>query len=177
MEELVERFFNGDTTTAEEARLYRLFRRKRLPAELERMRPMFAAFASMQCEEPRRVAIMRTLRRAAIGTAAALAIALCLTLYANFREDRALARLYGGSYVIENGRRIDDLSSIREDIEQTLDDARRIESRTHHDFIDNAEQEAEQARLADFIDNAEQEVLDNITDPEMQKEVEQMLNE
>ena len=119
------------------------------------------AFASMQCEEPRRVAIMRTLRRAAIGTAAALAITLCLTLYANFREDRALARLYGGSYVIENGRRIDDLSSIREDIEQTLDDARRIESRTHHDFIDNAEQE----------------VLDNITDPEMQKEVEQMLNE
>ena len=86
---------------------------------------------------------------------------MCLTLYANFREDRALARLYGGSYVIENGRRIDDLSSIREDIEQTLDDARRIESRTHHDFIDNAEQE----------------VLDNITDPEMQKEVEQMLNE
>ena len=161
MEELVERFFNGDTTTAEEARLYRLFRRKRLPDELERMRPMFAAFASMQCEEPRRVAMMRTLRRAAIGTAAALAIALCLTLYANFREDRALARLYGGSYVIENGRRIDDLSSIREDIEQTLDDARRIESRTHHDFIDNAEQE----------------VLDNITDPEMQKEVEQMLNE
>ena len=51
LEELVERFFNGDTTTAEEARLYRLFRRKRLPAELERMRPMFAAFASMQLRQ------------------------------------------------------------------------------------------------------------------------------
>lgn len=161
IERLAERFFLGETTLAEERRLYRLFSRKRLPAELERLRPAFAAFASMGSEEPRRTPIMRTLRRVAIGSAAALAVALCLAVYADFREDRALARLYGGSYVIENGRRIDDLSAIRGNIEQTLDDAQRIEERARHDFVGAAEQD----------------VLDNITDPEMQKEVELMLNE
>ena len=161
MERLAGRFFDGDTTVAEETRLYRLFRRKRLPAELERLRPVFAAFASMGREEPRRTPIMRTLRRAAVGTAAALALALCLALYSDYREDRALARLYGGSYVIENGRRIDDLGAIRGDIEQALDDARLIESRSRHSVVSNAEQE----------------VLDNSDDPEMQKEVERMLNE
>ena len=161
IEQMVDRFFLGETTLAEERRLYRLFRRKRLPSELERLRPAFAAFASMSYERPRRTPITATLRRVAIGTAAALAVALCIAAYADFREDRALARLYGGSYVIENGRRIDDLSAIRGDIERTLDDARRIENRATHDFIGAAEQD----------------VLDNITDPEMQKEVEQMLNE
>ena len=31
IERLVERFFDGETTTEEEARLYKVFRRKRLP--------------------------------------------------------------------------------------------------------------------------------------------------
>ena len=162
IERLVDKFFRGETTTAEERRLYRLFGRKRLPAGLERLRPMFEAFASMdRPDEARRARIVPMLRRAAVAAAAAVALVLCLTLYAGYHEDRALARLYGGSYVIENGRRIDDLSAIRGDIERTLDDARRIENRATHDFIGAAEQD----------------VLDNITDPEMQKEVEQMLNE
>ena len=161
IERLADRFFAGDTTNAEETRLYRLFRRKRLPAELERLRPVFAAFASMGDAQPRRTPIIRTLRRVAVGTAAALALALCLALYSDYRENRALARLYGGSYAIENRRRIDALGALRGDIEQALDDARRIESRS----------------ARDFIDSAEQDVLDNIDDPDMQKEVEQMLNE
>ena len=93
--------------------------------------------------------------------AAAVALVLCLTLYAGYHEDRALARLYGGSYVIVDGKRIDDLSVIRGDIEQTLNDARRIESHAE----------------AGFIDGAERDVLMSIDDPDVRREVEQMLNE
>ena len=69
--------------------------------------------------------------------------------------------LYGGSYVIENGRRIDDLTEIQDDIEQTLADSRRIEQHAKHNVIDHAEQD----------------VLNNISDPDMRREVENMLKE
>ena len=162
IERLVDKFFLGETTTAEERRLYRLFGRKRLPDGLERLRPMFEAFASMdRPDEARRARMVPMLRRAAVAAAAAVALVLCLTLYAGYHEDRALARLYGGSYVIVDGKRIDDLSVIRGDIEQTLTDARRIESHAE----------------AGFIDGAERDVLMSIDDPDVRREVEQMLNE
>ena len=73
-----------------------------------------------------------------------------------------LARLYGGSYVIENGKRIDDLSRIRSNIESTIEDAKRIEAQVN---------EAEVAK------NAKKEVLEGIDDPEMRRQIEEMLNE
>ena len=53
-ERLLQRFFDGETTLAEERRLYRLFSGKKLPAELEKYRPVMAAFGSMQAAEGRR---------------------------------------------------------------------------------------------------------------------------
>ena len=150
IERLMQRFFDGETTTEEEARLYRVFRRKRLPHSLERMRPVMEAFGSMEARAPRRAMTASIVRRAlAVGTA----------VYSDYREEQSLARLYGGSYIIENGRRTDDLRAIHDDIERTLADSRRIEKRAGQNVIDRAEQD----------------VLDNISDPDMRREVELML--
>lgn len=161
IEQLVERFFDGETTTEEEARLYRVFRRKRLPDSLERMRPVMEAFGAMSEEKPRHAVTVSMIRRALMSAAAVLALAVGIAIYSDYREEQSLARIYGGSYVIENGRRIDDLRTIRGDIEQALADSRRIEQRAEHNVIDRAEQD----------------VLNNISDPDMRREVELMLNE
>lgn len=161
IERLVERFFDGETTTEEEARLYKVFRRKRLPDSLERMRPVIEAFDSMSEEKPQRAKTVSIVRRALMGAAAMLALIVGIAIYSNYHEEQSLARIYGGSYVIENGRRIDDLSAIQDDIERALADSRRIEQHAEHNVIDRAEQD----------------VLDNISDPDMRDEVEKMLNE
>lgn len=161
IERLVERFFDGETTTEEEARLYKVFRRKRLPDSLERMRPVMEAFSSMSEEKPQRAKTVSIVRRALMGAAAMLALIVGIAIYSNYNEEQSLARIYGGSYIIENGRRIDDLSAIQDDIEQALADSRRIEQHAEHNVIDRAEQD----------------VLDNISDPDMRDEVEKMLNE
>ena len=152
IERLMQRFFDGETTTEEEARLYRVFRRKRLPHSLERMRPVMEAFGSMEARAPRRAMTASIVRRV-------LALAVGTAVYSDYREEQSLARLYGGSYIIENGRRTDDLRAIHDDIERTLADSRRIEKRAGQNVIDRAEQD----------------VLDNISDPDMRREVELML--
>lgn len=159
IERLMQRFFDGETTTEEEARLYRVFRRKRLPHSLERMRPVMEAFGSMEARAPRRAMTASIVRRVLAGAAAVLALAVGTAVYSDYREEQSLARLYGGSYIIENGRRTDDLRAIHDDIERTLADSRLIEKRAGQNVIDRAEQD----------------VLDNISDPDMRREVELML--
>ena len=126
IERLIGKFFDGETTLREEQRLYEFFARRSVPARLQGYREVFAGFASMQAGEPRRLKLRRVLMRVA---AVALIVVSAVVAYAGYREDRHLARLYGGSYVIENGHRIDDLSEIKDDIEKALDDAGRIERR------------------------------------------------
>lgn len=160
-ERLVRRFFDGETTLAEERRLYRLFSRKGLPPELGKYRPVFAAFGSMQADSGRRARLVPILRRAVCGVAVALLLIFGVSAYIDYREDKALARLYGGSYVIENGVRTDDLGRIRGDIEQALADAERVEKRIGQGSV---------------IDRAEADVLGGIDDPELRRQVEDMLN-
>ena len=160
-ERLVRRFFDGETTLAEERRLYRLFSRNGLPPGLEKYRPVFAAFGSMQAGKGRRARLVPILRRAVCGVAAAVLLLLGVWAYIDYREDKALARLYGGSYVIENGVRTDDLGRIRGDIERALADAERVEKRIGQGSV---------------VDRAEADVLGGIDDPELRRQVEDMLN-
>ena len=162
IDRLIGKFFDGETTLREEQRLYEFFARRSVPARLQGYREVFAGFASMQAGEPRRLKLRRVLMRVAAAAAVALIVVSAVVAYAGYREDRHLARLYGGSYVIENGHRIDDLSEIKDDIEKALDDAGRIERRISS---------------ANVADNAEQEVLNSIDDPSERRRISEMLND
>ena len=115
----------------------------------------------MQAGEGRRARLVPVFRRAVCGIAAAVLLLLGVWAYIDYREDKALARLYGGSYVIENGVRIDDLGRIRGDIERALADAERVEKRVGQGSV---------------ADRAEADVLGSIDDPELRRQVEDMLN-
>lgn len=159
-ERLIERFFNGDTSLAEERRLYRTFLRRSLPPELEKYRSVFRGFASMSAGNGHKARLMPVIRRAVCASAVALVLILGVSAYLNYNEDRMLARVYGGSYIIENGRRIDDLSRIKTDIEAVLLDAERIEARVAQ---------------SSPVEQAEQDVLNSIGDPAERQRIMKLL--
>lgn len=164
---LIDRYFEGDTTIEEERRLYAFFKRDRIPAEFSEYTEMFRDLAAVGDVPAPAVQKKPAYRlpmfwlRAAASAAAVVAIVFGVRLAGNISEENALAKLYEGSYVIVDGQRIDDLREIKSSIKATLHDASRLEHRM--------------ASLQ-TVEGAEQDVLKNVSDPQMKKEIEQLLN-
>lgn len=112
--ELVALFFAGDTTPAEENRLYEFYSSASfLPGDLEQYRHMFSWYSSL----PKTAEPHHGKRRWAYvgGMAAALAalVAVGAVLIANSSKfENRLYSAYAGSYVVHKGKRISDLSKI-----------------------------------------------------------------
>ena len=153
---LVERFLDGETTLAEEKQLYDYFSQNENVDEsllpyAEYFRDL-AVLPSPQKEEKPRKRPRWTIRwtQWAVGAAAAVLISLGgMWLYTQ-QEEQHLAQLYGGSYMIVDGKRNDNLREIKDDIRQTLADAQQIERQADGQAV---------------IEEAEQEVLESIGDP------------
>lgn len=165
---LVDRFFDGETTVKEERKLYAYFQNAEIPESLQEYREMFldmaavdTEFMAMQTRKPK-FKFLPVWSRIAIGTAAMIAIVFGATLFVNHIEENKLANLYGGSYVIVNGQRIDDLRKIKNTINETLSDAEKLENKV--------------ANLQ-TIDDVENEVLQNVKDLQQRKLMEQMLKD
>ena len=95
------------------------------------------------------------------GIAASLLV--CITVYSllqNHHERQQFAATYEGSYVIQDGKRIDDLSLIKTDIEHAISQAESME--THME-----EQNA-------AVDAAEEDILKHAS-PEQRAELEEMM--
>lgn len=159
LQRLVDRYLEGGTTLDEERQLFRAFASGRYPAELEEYAAMFrgcAAVAGIKPEEVRTPARRRIIRIALTATTGvAAAVLLYLTLATNMRRAE-LERVYGGSYVIVNGERIDDLSKIMPQIERTLADAEAVERKLEEQRVVNR---VENDMLNDISDPAEREMI------------------
>lgn len=95
------------------------------------------------------------------GIAASLLV--CITVYSllqNHHERQQFAATYEGSYVIQDGKRIDDLSLIKTDIEHAISQAESME--THME-----EQNA-------AVDAAEEDILKHAS-PEQRAQLEEMM--
>lgn len=165
---LIDRFTAAETTLTEEQTLYSYFRQTHIPAELEPYREMFCGYQALQlnsAEEPVQACKARTLPlrlRIAVGIAASvLLIVGTFSLY-RIHEEHQLANLYEGSYMIVNGKRIDNLSSIKKHIEQTLATADMIEKKV-----------AEKNE----VKKAERDVLESVDNPEEREKIMQILND
>ena len=112
---LVERFLDGATTPAEEREIYAYFARHRDLGELETYRAMFRWYASLPQTAARRPRVRRRVWWSAAGVAAATAVAVWAGLsFGTPRTavDSELYARYRGSYVVQDGKRITDLSVI-----------------------------------------------------------------
>ena len=125
---LIGKFFDGETSLEEESRLYDYFRQESLPASLQPYRELFAGLQAVSLppaalHQGRRKPL---LLRWAVGTAASLVVLITAAGLWQQHSQQLLARQYEGSYMIVNGRRIDNLSEMKPTIEQTLAEADRI---------------------------------------------------
>lgn len=164
---LVERFFDGDTSPAQEQAIYDYYATHQgLPDDLERYRPMFGWYSAMSSPVRRR----RPLPRFA-GIAAALAMLVVVGVVlvrSGSSADERLYASYRGSYVIRDGQRIDDIQLIYSNLacaEQMADS-----------LIDLADREArniEQSPDDILVDRA----LDGIDDPELALEIKKAILE
>ena len=163
LQRLVDRYLEGGTTLDEERQLFRAFASGRYPAELEEYAAMFrdcAAVAGIKPEEVRTPARRRIIRIALTATTGVAAVLLCLTLATNMRRAE-LERVYGGSYVIVNGERIDDLSKIMPQIERTLADAKAVERRIEENGV---------------VERVENDMLNDISDPAEREMIRQLIS-
>lgn len=164
---LVERFLDGDTNLAQEQAIYDYYAsHPSLPDDLEQYRPMFGWYSAMSPVRRRRQPWLRY-----TGIAAAMALLVVVGLAhvrSDINADERLYASYQGSYVIRDGRRIDDVRLIYSNLagaEQMADS-----------LIDLADREArsiEQSPDDILVDEA----LAGIDDPELALEIKKAILE
>lgn len=120
------------------------------------------AAALSYTEEPYLVPRRRLtlLRRVSVAAAAAVLIVAGFFVADDIRYRNRLSSLYGGSYMIVDGRRVDNLKEILPHIESTLRLAENMEKHAGGDATIRA---------------AEQNVLDNISDPAERERIGRLL--
>lgn len=125
IENLVERFFEGQTSNEEERVLYEFFARPDIPAHLERYREVFGYFErgiALELGEALewRMPAKRSPDKRKIGWAIAVcAVASLLLLLLNtvFMNPDASFNPYEGSYIVRNGVVVTDIEKIRPELE------------------------------------------------------------
>ena len=183
---LMERFFEGRTTLEEEQELYGFFRKENLPQDLLPYKDMFLDFSALTLtgqeaallspdklpSQPAtkditaRPAPIRQRRTRSIylkysmGIAATLLLAVLIGWGVNTRQERQLAALYEGSYMIVNGKRTDKLTRIHPEIERTLAKAEKIEQDLSAEAL---------------IQTAEEEILNGIEDEAERERIRQLM--
>jgi len=190
---LLERFFEGQTTNDEEQLLYDFFRRDDLPDEWLQYKPVMKYFESGLADEivdseqtdmpplqieKKNVISLAKMRKHWItwsGIAASILLILFTTLY--LFTDNDPVDPFAGSYIIRNGVRITDLDLIRPELEAAVQKGLKMEQETDRLF----------EQLSQFDDNQEVQmikqmrehnnrILDNIRDEDVRKEVEEIIN-
>ena len=91
---LTERFFDGETSLAEEQELYRLFREGDVPEDLMQYKELFAGFESIRLPQQKN---SRSNWRQAIGIAASVLVlfAIGTMLLAKQSNDECVVYIYG----------------------------------------------------------------------------------
>lgn len=165
---LIEKFLDGETTLAEETTLYRFFQSGQVPSELRPYRMMFNDYAELpSCNtnrdvkrEPRRIDYRHRNHWLRIVVAASLLLLIGAFVGFYLHREQMVAQTYAGSYMIVDGKRIDNWQKIKPKVKATLKEADKIERKVESEYV---------------INEAEGEVLENITDPQQRAELENLL--
>lgn len=159
---LIDRFMAAETTLDEEQQLYDYFARPDVAPELEPYRTMFAGYAALatvpvslpkevrpEAKPHRGIMYSLSVRRWWIGVAASVALLVATVAGVWLHGSEMFYRYHRGSYMIVEGRCIDDPWILRRHVRRVLADAEVIEYEAARDVS---------------IESIEQDVLDMIPD-------------
>lgn len=136
IEQLLERFFDGQTSNAEEQELYSFFNSPAVPEALKPYQPVFGYFETGIKEELnekdtngkhflRKLSLKKWLW---IGACAAASI-LFFLVYSYHTDRPDTFNPYEGSYIVRNGIRITDMEQIMPELESTVRETERSQRR------------------------------------------------
>jgi hypothetical protein len=137
MEELIERFFEGQTSNKEEQELYAFFSDENIPEHLTSCRQVFAYFESGAKEEDaasklflnannanntnsRKYYTVDKNKKIWASIAASILLLISFGIY-HFAQEKEY-NPYEGSYIIRNGVKITDPKIVIPEIEKTIDE-------------------------------------------------------
>lgn len=172
---LTEKFFDGITTLEEEKTLYSYFSGDDIEQSLIPLQDMFRDLAalnssvtadsiptSVPATAKRPKAKWRNMWTAFAAAAAAILLLVIVKTQTGRHEEQQLAALYEGSYMIVDGKRIDDLREIKNEIEKNLSEAEQIERLMTAD---------------DMARKAELDVLSVMQTEEEREKIEKLIND
>lgn len=183
IEELVERFFDGRTSNAEEQELYAFFGSDRVPEHLAHFKPMFGYFesglaqeveASTEVRESVKPLPMRT-RIVMICTSVAAVVLLFLLLQPLFTPRQSEPDPFEGSYIVRNGERIDNLDLIRPELELKMQLALMQEERVERLLAMDSEAEDPMALMEQELKTQYCEIIHQFADEHVRQEVKEIL--
>lgn len=183
IDELLERFFDGETSNAEEQQLYSFFARLDVPDRLKQYKPVFGYFetglareitGTTSSETSRKVSLSVKKGRWILGACAAVLLLLLLVNTLVNRHPDSFDP-YEGSYIVRNGVRITDSETIKPALELSI---RKMERK-----------EKEMAQLTQCVDRKErkqyeqeqqlrskyQSILENISNKQVRREARDVL--
>lgn len=184
IEYYLERFFEGETSNGEEKALYLFFRQSNLPKEYEQYREIFSYFENSLEENLPKIDNIKTLEsstsifrlrvkkyrlffhRIAVSAAIIILIAGGYIGYVSYQNQQFYAQ-HEGSYMIVNGKLITDIKILKPHIKASIVIARKLHEEAGQIV---KEQEIEQRKL-------EKQLTKDLNDPQMEKEIEQILNQ
>ncbi len=175
IDEWVERFMNGETTHEEEQAIYRFFRTANVPKHLRGQIPMFAWYEAGMPGTPEEFLVRRKKKTFhmplivwSAGIAAGIVIVLGLAWigWDKYKEMSAEWKCYEGSYVVIDGKRISDIKKIMPYIQETLDEADRLEKCLVDQEISFCVMNEE---------DIEKSLVDAVSDEEMRKAIQEAL--
>jgi hypothetical protein len=189
IETLLERFFEGQTSNAEERQLYLFFRQKEIPEELIRFKPVVRYFENGLADELKcspkdaraqniavNVPFWRNYRVIWGGVAASLQAILCTTLFLFKNTGTDSFDPFEGSYIIRNGVRITDLNLIRPELEATMREVMQQEEAMEQMIAQLTEITNIENLIMQQIEEQHRQILDDIQDEDVRREVQQILN-
>ncbi len=156
---LTQEFLDGSTTIEQEQTLYRYYATRHIASDLECYRPMFEWYVQLE-KQSRPDEVGRPRRKRFIAAAAAIAVLALVGAGLLFAPtpssgDLSLERMYAGSYIIRDGKKITD-------IKQILPELRRADQ-----YVDSTLNAQSPMTDYDFEKALIRDALSNINDPEI----------
>lgn len=179
---LLERFFDGGTSNAEEQELYAFFARPDVPEYLQPYKPVFGYFETGLAQEvgakhaankPRRL-LPRGKRVWWIAVCAAVAALLFfLNQPGNRRPDTFDP--YEGSYIVRNGVKITDRDVVKPALERSIHRMELQREQVEQLTCRINEQSAQFSEKEQQAHSKHQAILDNIPNEQVRREVQEIL--
>jgi hypothetical protein len=182
IEDMLMRFFEGQTSGEEEQTLYRFFDREDLPAHLACYKPVFKYFETGLAEEAATMPPAAESRRAPrtsvkrlqmwAGLAAAVATG-CIVVLSHWKTDSFDP--YEGSYIIRGGVRITDMELIRPELEKTFRETLRQQADMESLISEPADPDDMLERFLQAFEQQQNAVLGGFADPCAREEARKLL--